>query len=66
MDPEVAALLPTLESETGRTLELLRSDVVGLRQRRNEMSASCLARLARISHTILAWRPIQAADFLGF
>ncbi|MEO6045160.1 MAG: alpha/beta hydrolase [Tepidiformaceae bacterium] len=39
MDLEVAALLPALESETGRTLELLRSDVAGLRQRRDEMSA---------------------------
>ncbi len=39
MDPEVAALLPTLESETGRTLELLRTDVNRLRQRREEMSA---------------------------
>ena len=39
MDPEVAALLPTLESETGRTLDLLRTDVEGLRRRRDELSA---------------------------
>lgn len=36
MDPEVAALLPALESETTRTLELLRTDVALLRQRRDE------------------------------
>ncbi|MEO6398994.1 MAG: alpha/beta hydrolase fold domain-containing protein, partial [Tepidiformaceae bacterium] len=39
MDPEVAALIPTLEAETSRTLELLRSDVAGLRRRRDELSA---------------------------
>lgn len=39
MDPEIAALLPVLEAETGRTLELLRTDVAGLRRRRDELSA---------------------------
>jgi acetyl esterase/lipase len=39
MDPEVAALLPTLEAETSRTLELLRTDVEGLRRRREELVA---------------------------
>lgn len=39
MDPEVAALLPTLESETARTLDLLRNDVTLLRARRDELSA---------------------------
>lgn len=39
MDPEVAALIPTLESETSRTLELLRTDVAGLRRRRDELAA---------------------------
>lgn len=39
MDPEVAALLPTLEAETARTLDLLRNDVDGLRRRRDELAA---------------------------
>lgn len=39
MDPEVAALLPTLEAETARTLEGLRNDVNGIRRRRDELSA---------------------------
>ena len=39
MDPEVAALLPTLEADTARTLELLRTDVEGLRRRREELVA---------------------------
>ncbi|MBA4181576.1 MAG: alpha/beta hydrolase [Anaerolinea sp.] len=39
MDPEVAALLPTLEAETARTLDLLRSDIEGLRRKRDELAA---------------------------
>lgn len=39
MDAEIAALLPTLEAETGRTLEMLQTNVNGLRRRRDELSA---------------------------